>query len=121
MYMILYYDTRIRQTVVKRWAEDRVASLESRVKVNIPEEEIEPHESFTLKDPKIPVSYKNAIAQKLYDAESEVIKAEVRKQREVWHSDHVLKTVRTDDDEERLTLVRQYQKYATPTTASSPV
>ena len=42
MYMILYYDSRIRETVVKRWAEDRVPSLESRVEVNIPEDEIEP-------------------------------------------------------------------------------
>jgi hypothetical protein len=108
MYMILYYDTRIRQVVVKRWAEDRVPSMESRVEVTIPEGEIESHESFTLRDPKIPITYKNAIAEKLYKAESEVIKAEVRSQREAWHDG---KTVRTDDEDERLALVREYQKY----------
>lgn len=107
--MILYYDTRIRETVVRRWAEDRVPSLESRVEVNTPESEIDPRDSFTMKDPKIPIAYKNAIAQQLYDAESEVIKTEVRLQREAWHVGGT--TVRTEDEEERVTLVREYQKY----------
>ncbi|KAF9782108.1 hypothetical protein BJ322DRAFT_1110992 [Thelephora terrestris] len=108
MYMILYYDSRIRQTVVESWAEDGVPCLESRVEVNIPESEIEPHDSFTLKDPKIPISYKHAIARKLYDAESAAIKAEVRLQRETWHENG--RTVRTTDEDERLSLVRDYQK-----------
>jgi hypothetical protein len=111
MYMILYYETRIRETVVKRWAEDHVPSLESRDEVREPDEEIEPHESFDLTDPKIPISFKNSIAQTLYNAEPEVFKAEVRRQREAWHSDNNVKTVRTNDEDERLTLVRQYQKY----------
>ena len=42
MYMVLYYDTRIQTTVVKRWAEDGVPNLESRVEVNVPESEIDP-------------------------------------------------------------------------------
>ena len=108
MYMVLYYDNRIRKTVLRRWAEDRVVCLESRVKVNIPESQIERHESFTLKDPNIPVSYKFAISQILYNAESEVIKAEVRSQRESWHENG--RTVRTSDEEERVSLVHDYQK-----------
>jgi hypothetical protein len=108
MYMILYYDSRIREVVLKRWAEDRVPCLESRVEVNIPDSEIEPHDSFTLKDPKIPVSYKHAIARNLYAAESEAIKTEVRLQREAWHENG--RTVRTNNEEERLSLVRDYQK-----------
>jgi len=77
MYMILYYDSRIRVTVVKRWDEDGVPGLESRVEVSILENEIEPHKSYSLRDPKIPILYKKAIAQKLYEAESEVVKAKV--------------------------------------------
>ena len=110
MYMVLYYDSRIRETVLKRWEEDHAVIQESRVEVNILDNEIEPHESFNLKDPKIPITYKNMVAQKLYDEESEAIKVEVRRQREAWHSDLTLKTVRTDDEEERLALVRQYHK-----------
>jgi hypothetical protein len=112
MYMILYYDTRIREVIVKRWeGGDRVESMEWKGGITIPDEDIEPHESFTFKDPKIPISYKKAIAEILYNAESDVTKAEVRRQREAWYSDGTLRTVLTDNDEERLTLVRQYQKY----------
>lgn len=107
MYMTLYYDAKIRETVVKDWAKDPVEILESRVQVTIPDNEIEPHESFLFKDPKIPISYKKKIAQKLFNAESEAIKAEVRTQKEAWQYG---KTVRTSDEEERVELVRQYQK-----------
>ena len=108
MYMILYYDSRIREAVAKRWAEDRVPSMESNVVVNIPESEIDPHDSHLMKDPKIPISYKFSIAQKLYDAETEVIKAHVRSRRETWRDGAT--TVHTDDEAERLDLVRSYQK-----------
>jgi hypothetical protein len=108
--MIMYYDDRIRPTILKRWAEDGVPSLESRVEVNIPESQIERHESFTLKDYKIPVSYKVAIAQTMYEAESDAIKAEVRSQREAWHESG--RSVRASGEEERLSLVRDYHKYA---------
>jgi hypothetical protein len=109
MYMILYYDDRIREIVVRRWAEDRVPSLESRVEVPIPEDQIDPQDSFTMKDPKIPITYKTAVAQELYNAEPEVIKANVRSHREAYGPGG--KTVRTDDEDERLTLVREYQRY----------
>lgn len=108
MYMILYYDTRIREVVVKRWAEDRVECMEFGAEVNVPESDIDPQDSFILKDPKIPIAYKTAIARNLYAAESEVIKAEVRTQREAWQPGG--KTVRTDDEDERLALVEEIQK-----------
>lgn len=107
MYMILHYETRIRKTVVKCWAENCIPSLESQVKVNIPEDEIEPHESYTFKDLKIPIAYKNAIATQLYEAESETFKTEVRKQKEAWRDG---KTVHTDDENKWLELVCEYQK-----------
>lgn len=108
MYMILHYDSRIWQTILKCWAEDRVPSLESRVEVNIPESKIELHESFTLKDPRIPISFKHAVLKMLYEAESEVIKAEVQSQCESWRENG--RTVHTTDEEEHLSLVCEYQK-----------
>ena len=108
MYMILYYDSRIRKAVVKSWAKDRVPNLESRVEVNIPDDEIESYESFSLRDPKIPISYKKAIAQRLYNAESDVIKAEVRLQRESWYENG--KTIRTKNEDDRKALVREYKR-----------
>lgn len=110
MYMILYYDSRIRDTVVKRWAAVRVECLESRVEVNIPESEIEPHESYTYKDPKIPILFKAEIARELYVAESEAVKTNVRVQREAWCENS--KTVHTDDEDMRQDLVREYKRYA---------
>jgi hypothetical protein len=109
MYMVLYYDTRIREAVVKRWAEDGVPSMESRHVVPVPENEIESQDSFLLKDQKIPIAFKIAIAQRLYDAEPEVIKAGVRSHREACGPGG--KTVRTNDEDERLSLVREYQRY----------
>jgi len=105
--MTLYYDSRIRETVVERWAKDRVPNLESALEVNIPENEIEPHESYSLKDFKIPIAYKRTIAQELYEAESEAIKAEVRAKQEAQYGDGV-----TDGDpSEQKEMVRGYQKY----------
>ena len=109
MYMILYYDTRIRETVLKRWAEEGKPGLESTAQVNIQENEIEPYESFDMKDTKVPIWFKHSVALKLYEAEPEEVKVEVRSKREAWHEDG--RTVHTADNEERLNLIRDYQKY----------
>ena len=109
MYMILYYDERICEIVVRCWAEDHVPSLESRVEVWTPEDQIDPQDSFTMKDPKIPITYKTAITQKLYNAELEVIKANVRSHREAYGPGS--KMVCTDNEDERLALVCEYQRY----------
>lgn len=109
MYMILYYDSRIRDAVVEGWAVDRVERLEYRAEVNIPEDKIHPHDSYNFKDPKIPITYKNSVAQRLYAAESDVFKAHIRTQLEAWNDNGT--TVHTNDEDERLTLVREYHKY----------
>ena len=109
MYMILYYDDRIRETVASRWAKVRVPNLECTVEVNVPESEISHEDSFLLKDPRIPITFKNEIAQELYEAESKEIKAKVWSEGETWQpgSDQ---TVRTDDEDDRLALVHEYHK-----------
>lgn len=109
MYMVLFYDDRIHETVANRWAKVRVPSLECTVEVNVLESEIGHEDSFLLKDPRIPITFKNKIAQELWDAESNEIKAKVRSERKMWQpgSDQ---TVRTDDEDDRLALVREYQK-----------
>ena len=108
MYMILYYDSHIREVVLKRWEEEHKQTSESSVGVNILEGDIEPHESYTLKDAKIPIGYKHTVALELYENESVEVKTEVRLQREAWNGDG--RTVRSQDPEERLSLVREYQK-----------
>jgi len=107
--MALYYDTRIRQTVVKRWAEARIPNMDfSGGLAEIPEDQVDPEDSSLLKDTKIPLCYKNHVARELYDAEEEEIKMAVRSKRD---ADSSIKTVYdVADDEERLELLREYQK-----------
>lgn len=106
-YMRLFYDTRIRETVRKRWASENLGYMESRVLPDIQESEISPEDGALLKDFKIPISYKNMIAQELWEGEEEAIKAEVRSNREVHAS---IKTVYNTEGEERMELLREYTK-----------
>ena len=106
--MALYYDTRIRATVVERWEKARIPSMEATVRVTIPDSDIEPHESSTFKDPKIPLTFKCAIAQELFDKETDEIKEIVRSKRSEGPVD---KTVYNTDGEERMELIEEYHKY----------
>ena len=105
--MVLFYESRIRPTVLARWASDKIHHLGSNIVLNIPESEILPEDSHLLKDTKIPISYKNMIAQELWGIEDEAIKKEVLSRRQ---SDTVYKTVYNTDGEERLGVVREYAK-----------
>jgi len=108
--MALYYDTRIRPTVVKEWGEANLPNMDFS-RSEVPEEQVEPEDSHLFKDTRIPICFKNDIARRLYEAEEEVIKAAVRSKRE---EDLLIKTVYNIGNEEaRMELVRKYQKYAT--------
>jgi len=107
MYMVLYYDSRIRQTVLERWAEGHVG-VESRVESTIPDGDIEPHESCIYRDAKIPITFKNAVAQELFENETVAIKAEVRSKRE----EGTVKTVYNTRGDQRMELIHDYQRYA---------
>ena len=104
--MALYYDTRIRPVVVKRWTEAKITNMDFS-HIEVPEDQIDPEDSSLLKDTKIPLSFKNQIAQELYDAEDEAIKAAVRSKRE---TESAIKTVYNASDEERMVLVQEYQR-----------
>ena len=107
--MTLYYDTRIRATVVKEWNEANLPNMEfSGVYPEPPENQIDPEDSHLFKDIKIPLCFKNNVAQRLYEAEEEEIKNAVRSKR---GEEVLIKTVYDADSEERLELVRDYQKY----------
>ena len=118
MYMVLYYDTRVRSTVLARWAKDRIPILESKEKETIPESDVESHESSVFKDTRIPISFKKAIAAELYKDETEEIKAEVRSKREAGP---VYKNVYdVTQESERMELIDEYQKYVHSPAATLP-
>jgi hypothetical protein len=105
--MAMFYDKRIRLTVLDRWSKDQLQYMESTVTSSIPESEIQPEESAIMKDFKIPISYKNMIAQELWGQEEEAIKNEVRSRRD---ADFSVKTVYNTQGEDRMELIRDYAK-----------
>lgn len=105
--MSLYYDSRIRKVVVERWARERIPQLESNLTLEIPEEDVSPEESAIFKDVKIPISYKNAVAQELWETEDEAVKLHVRSQRE---TEIAPRTVYNTGGDERLGILNQYIK-----------
>jgi hypothetical protein len=107
--MSLYYDTRIRPTVVKEWAEASIPNMDFS-RSELPEEQVDPEDSHLFKDTKIPLCFKNNVAQRLYEVEEKDIKDAVRSKRE---EDLLIKNVRNISEEERLELVQEYQKYVT--------
>lgn len=106
--MTLYYDKRIRPTLLERWAEANLPNMDfSGGAPKIPEEKIDPKDSALLKDDEVPLCFKNHIAQELYEAEEESIKEAVRLRRD---KDMSIKTIYDVDEEDRLELVRDYHK-----------
>jgi len=107
--MALFYDSRIRQVVLKRWETERIPQLESniRVEVGIPESEILPEESPILKDVAIPIAFKNMVAQKLLEDETDAVKEQVRRSQQ-QQVDATTKTVYNTHGAERLKLLQEY-------------
>lgn len=107
MYMSLYYDMRIRSTVVKEWKETKIPNMDfSGLHPEVPENQIDPKDSHLFKDIKIPLCFKRSVAQRLYEAEEEEVQSK--------HEQRLLiKTIYVIGEEERLELVQEYQKYVT--------
>ena len=73
----------------------------------IPEEQVDPEDSSLFKDTKIPLFFKNHVAQRLYENEEEEIKEAVRSKRD---ADSLSRSIDSVPEEERLEFVRNYQK-----------
>ena len=104
--MSLYYDTRIRKAVIKRWSKANITTIDFS-RSEIPKDQVDPEDSALLKDMKIPIHFKNLVAQQLYDAEEEEIKQAVQSKRD---ADLFAMTVYRAKDEQRIELVETYQK-----------
>ena len=109
IYMRLYYDARIRETVLKQWKEADLKYMEANVRLPpIPEDSIDPEDSYLFKDERIPVNFKNHVAQKLYEKEEEAIVASVQAQRKQELNKLTVYTAKSEED--RLDLVRELHK-----------
>ena len=74
-----------------------------------PEDEVDCEDSHLLKDIRIPLCFKNSVAQRLYEAEEEEIKEVVRSKRE---DELLVKTPYNTQGDERQELIQEYQKCA---------
>ena len=107
-YMALFYDTRIRAIAVKRWTEAGIPNMDfSGSSPAIPEDQIDPEDSAMLKDPQVPICYKNEVASELYEVEEDEIKEVVRAK---VQADLLIKSVLTANEEDRQALVQEYHK-----------
>ena len=75
-YMSMFYTSQIQPTVLSRWAEVKAAYPGSNDAQDLAEGE-PLSENGVFRDVTIPISYKNAIAQELWDVEDEGIKKQV--------------------------------------------
>lgn len=107
MFMTLHYADKIRETVKERWKATGSPGLQ--VGAVEGHELLDSRDDWLVKDPTIPITFKKAIARELFKGESEAFKCEIRAHIEAWTSDG--RTVRTNDEDERLELVRDYKKY----------
>lgn len=104
--MSMFYDERIRAVVNQEWAERDFSAINYRGS-DIPEDQVDPEDSALLKDTKIPLVFKVAVAQKLYENEDEEVKERVRSKR---NADLFSINIHDASDEDRAELVRAYQK-----------
>ena len=109
VYMSLYYDMQIWSTVVKEWNQVNIPNMDfSGSQPEILKNQVDPEDSHLFKDTKIPLFFKNSVAQQLYEAEEDEIKEKV------WlkcEGNILIRTVYNLDEKEWLELVQEYQKY----------
>ena len=103
--MVLYYDARIRPTVLERWAHTNITNMDFST-LDIPEDQVDPEDSSLLKDTGIAISFKTQIARELYAAEEDDIRDAVQAK----FAESLIRTVYNAREEDRLALVREYQK-----------
>lgn len=105
--MNLFYDSRIRATVEKRWATEGKKKPKAVVAAEIAEDNALSEQASGSEGPKIEIWFKVKIATELWQNETESIKKEVRARRE---EEVAIKTVFNTEGKERIELLNEYIK-----------
>ena len=93
--------------MLSRWEKDKATYPGSITVPDTPEGGSLAEDGYIFQDMRIPINYKNSVAQQLWNAEDEAIKKEVRS---LCESEPNVKTVYNTDGKERLELVWEYSK-----------
>lgn len=107
MYVKLYWDIKIKQEVIDKWAPTPETDLFD--EADIGEDQVH-WEALTPMDKNIPLWYRMRIGRKLYEAESDEVKAEVDRLRDQEKEDAVVarasSTTFTTDEKRREVMKR---------------
>lgn len=109
-YVKRYWDTKIRQVVIDKWAPTLETDLFD--ETDIGEDQV-PWEELTPMEKNIPLWFRMDIGRKLYEAESDEVKAEIDQLRDQEKEDAI--TARTSSttfttDEERREVMKRFDE-----------
>ena len=109
-YVKRYWDTKVKQEVIKRWAPTPETDLFD--EADIGEDQV-PWEAMSPMEKNIPLWFRMEIGRKLYEAESDEVKAEIDQLRD--HEKEAAITTRSSattfaTDEERREVMKKYDE-----------
>jgi len=110
MYVKHYWDTKVKQEVIKQWAPTPETDLFN--ENDIGEDQVA-WEALTPMEKNIPLWFRMEIGRKLYEAESEEVKAEIDRLRDQEKEDAVLMRAASTTfatDEERCRAMKRFDE-----------
>ena len=105
-YVGYYWESKIKKAVIDLWAPTPETDLFGEIENG---EDQVAWEAMTPMEKNIPLWFRMEVGQKLYDAESEEVKAEVDRRREQEKQDAVV-AMTFSTDEERLQIMRRFDE-----------
>ena len=112
-YVKYYWESKIKQAVIDQWAPTPETDLFGETENG---EEQVAWEAMNPMEKNIPLWFRMRVARKLYDAESDEIKAEVDRRREEEKEAAIAAapTAIFTSDEERLEVMNRFDRYVSP-------
>lgn len=108
-YVKYYWESKIKEEVIKLWAPTPETDLFGEIENG---EDQVAWEAMTPMEKNIPLWFRMKIGRKLYDAESEEVKAGVDRRREQEKDDAIVASTATfGTDQERLHVMRRFDQY----------
>jgi hypothetical protein len=107
-YVKYYWESKIKQAVIDLWAPTPETDLFGQIENG---EDQVAWEAMTPMEKNIPLWFRMEVGRKLYDAESEEVRADVDRRREQEKQDVIAASVTTfRTDEERLQVMRRFDE-----------
>jgi hypothetical protein len=107
-----YWESKIKQAVINEWAPTPETDLFGEIENG---EDQVAWEAMTPMEKSIPLWFRMEVGRKLYEAESEEVKAEVDRRREQEKQDIIAASSTSfTTDEERLQVMKRLDEYVSP-------